>query len=525
MWLLSSTAKEIRDRATHALYWYGRGAPDSLFALTLDSLSINDLYVPERMLAASYGVVMANQLTNSKFSTQLRPYLEGLEAALMGQAATTPVRHWLLRSYVSGTVELARRYHSQSVPLGLDTEDLRFASEPPIESIDSSDERAEALDSALRMDFHNYTIGRLFEDRANYDMTHPGHRDAVAFIRGAIWSHGWSQAGLGQVDGSMPYRLSELEQARTERYGKKYSWIGFHSVAAKLDELGLLPKWDSRFSEVDIDPSFPEQPAPAPEHLSTWAGPTPPADADWIREGTVEVPDSLIRTPRTDDNDGPWLAVRGHLTSQSIAEGRRVYGILLAFLVDQSAETELARILERVDLRASFQRPDTPSDHYTFAGEIPWASHFASANADESAYSGAVGGDGSAVEVETLAHEFAWESYHSLLNRAGGAFVPSRDFSTAFDLRSLPQSFDQVEPNGQLAAKSLSAQREFGGYLLYLREDLVNKYAGDRRIVWIVWGERQLLSYSHRSPRWLTEAIRKRESMWRRVVRGVDLKQ
>ncbi len=58
MWLLTSTVHEMRLKVTQALYWFGCGDPQALFTLALESLSISDPYVPERMLAACYGVVM-----------------------------------------------------------------------------------------------------------------------------------------------------------------------------------------------------------------------------------------------------------------------------------------------------------------------------------------------------------------------------------------------------------------------------------------------------------------------------------
>ncbi len=52
---------ELRDQATRTLYWFGRMNPEALFELTVDSLLVNDPYVCERMLAASYGVAMVLQ--------------------------------------------------------------------------------------------------------------------------------------------------------------------------------------------------------------------------------------------------------------------------------------------------------------------------------------------------------------------------------------------------------------------------------------------------------------------------------
>ena len=62
IWLLTSTDRELRDVATRALYWFGRGNPAALFEESLMALTINDPYVPERMLAASYGVAMARHV-------------------------------------------------------------------------------------------------------------------------------------------------------------------------------------------------------------------------------------------------------------------------------------------------------------------------------------------------------------------------------------------------------------------------------------------------------------------------------
>ena len=59
MWVLTSTKRPLRDKATRALYWYGRRFPQDFFDLVIKSLSIDDPYVSERMLAAAYGTAMA----------------------------------------------------------------------------------------------------------------------------------------------------------------------------------------------------------------------------------------------------------------------------------------------------------------------------------------------------------------------------------------------------------------------------------------------------------------------------------
>jgi hypothetical protein len=119
---------------------------------------------------------------------------------------------------------------------------------------------------------------------------------------------------------------------------------------------------------------------------------------------------------------------------------------------------------------------------------------------------------GSPIEVEILAHRFGWESYHSALNQAGGAYVPSRPFSDRFGLRGIPQTFDQVATDGTTATISLAAPEGSDGKLLYIREDLPVEYAAGRKLVWFLWGERNLHGYLYSRPAWLLKAYRERES-------------
>ena len=126
--------------------------------------------------------------------------------------------------------------------------------------------------------------------------------------------------------------------------------------------------------------------------------------------------------------------------------GRYAWAFISALVVSKKSAPRLVAALE------AGTRPwgarDVPSDYYTFAGEIPWHPNFASLALAEDAYCENVRVGADAVDIEVLAHDYAWESYHSEMNRAGSARVPSRPFSPRFDLRSAPQSFDQFLPDG-----------------------------------------------------------------------------
>jgi hypothetical protein len=164
-----------------------------------------------------------------------------------------------------------------------------------------------------------------------------------------------------------------------------------------------------------------------------------------------------------------------------------------------------------------------PSDHYTFAGEIPWHPSFAWVALAEDAYREHVRTGAQTAELEVLAHDYAWESYHSEMNRAGSARVPSQLFSAHFNLRGVAQSFDQVLPDGSPATITLSGVDGLVGDVVYIREDLLRQYVAERAIVWFAFGERELRPYPASPPEWLADAQRERANAWGTVFTETDL--
>ena len=172
MWLLTSSDHELRDLATRVLYWFGRADPSSLFEECLRSLDINDPYVPERMLAASYGVAMALHvdLADPTFSrTSLPEYARRLYSSVFEKGSPSGTTHALIREYATRTIELASVHNP-----GLFSKDEIARSNPPFADggirdwgeSDSSNADRHAKDSPFRMDFENYTIGSLRTEEA-----------------------------------------------------------------------------------------------------------------------------------------------------------------------------------------------------------------------------------------------------------------------------------------------------------------------------------------------------------------------
>ncbi|MEU1647264.1 NACHT domain-containing protein [Micromonospora zamorensis] len=516
MWTLTTTDRTLRDAATATLYWYGRQAPAGLFTLTSTSLALNDAYISERMTAAAYGVATTRQSHEPAFEAPLRTYLQNLLSALTGPAATAPTYHALTRLYVSSTFAFAHRHYPAAVPAEA-TEPLAFAPGATIAPLRAGDSVRDDADRSLEMDFRNYTLGALFPDRRNYDDTHAGHRDATDHLLGVVHTLGWTTATFEALDRKIrDSRRFERDGRTVERYGKKYGWIGLRTVAGMLADTGsTLHK-----PEVDIDPTFPDVPPPAPVALNTWARQAREDDYDWLCNGTIEVSDEFLTPATLEGAEGPWILFHANLEHKDLATGRSAFGLFNTILVDPA---DLDRMLQWMNTVPSPGRDviDLPGAYYTFAGDIPWHPRFPPREAGEALeeiYGDALRLPNGLLRFERLAHHFTWESYHSEENQAN-AYIPSRLVSDVLNLHSAPEGFNQVDASGSAASRSYASPPGFNGSLLYVRADLARRYAGDRALITFGWGERNIqFTWPDKSKREIQELRRNHYDVWRIIV-------
>ena len=87
------------------------------------------------------------------------------------------------------------------------------------------------------------------------------YQDVRRQIDSRILELGYSSSRFSEIDRAIEKDAWQTERrgtGKTERYGKKYSWIAyFEMYGIRFDE-GALPEYaGERTSDVDIDPSFP----------------------------------------------------------------------------------------------------------------------------------------------------------------------------------------------------------------------------------------------------------------------------
>ena len=264
MWILTSTVRPLRDQATRALYWYGRCFPQEFFKLVMKSFTINDPYVPERMLAATYGIAMAlqNNFEDTSFVTEILPlYAKQLYETMFKIDAPHSTTHILARDYARRTIDIALIHHPDLL-----TEDERERITPPftdggIREWGESENREEGF-PPIQMDFDIYTLDRLIK----YDSQDPDeHKHVKANVYWRMYNLGFTNESFGKIDRAIAeinFRFSIHDDAeKTDRYGKKYSWIAFYELAGFRQDNGLLRDYydDVRVLNADIDPSFPDE--------------------------------------------------------------------------------------------------------------------------------------------------------------------------------------------------------------------------------------------------------------------------
>jgi hypothetical protein len=421
---------------------------------------------------------------------------------------------------------LRPRWHPASLPDGVDAAALVFGGGPVPEALGEGDERRSQVEQTLHMDFSNYTVGGLFEGRANYDMEHVDYVRGLAEVAGRVWELGWRDIGFEDVDREIAderWRRRDGPES-TERYGKKYSWIAYYELAGRLSDAGQArnERWARPRDGVwpDIDPSFPPKAQRLELTMPAWASGGPEDLQVWVAEGEVDVPDELLLCDEVNGVPGPWALVDGYLHHEYAVRATSVFAFLHAVLVDADLHAELIELLQSSEYLGNRLVDHVPETHSLFAGEIPWSPCWEQAAMEQEAsvYEARVGDWATGTPVEVLAHAYDFSAERSTTVEATGDRVPSRRITARFDLREFPRSLHMVELDGSAASLTMAAPEGYEGRLLYVRRDVLGDFAEGRRLVQVAWGERE-----HRfdryfdPPDWLRAIYQEHANLWRRI--------
>jgi len=524
MWVLTSTVHPLRDKATQALYWYGRRMPEQFFDLVLRSLEINDPYIPERMLAATYGVVMAQQydFEDHGFAETILPvYGRKLYGAMFKPSALYSTTHILARDYARRTIEIALMHH----PNLLTPEELgRIA--PPftdggIREWSESEDRnkGEYRDGNCPIEFLDDPMDWLGPKISKYKITTPEYKRAKANRWWRIYDLGYSLECFGDVDKRIVHFnrvISYSEQERfTDHYGKKYCSIALHELAGYRDDLGLLrSEWHEPYERTllaDLDPSFPQLVQEFQVVDRDLLGDRTTPLHEWIENGNNPDISSYFVLEELCGEKGPWVLLDGYIKQDDLEAMRSCVIFPRGMFVQKDDLAKMITFLQKQSLKGRWL-PEIPDDHCTYAGEIPWCDTFPyngqtelEFNKEEMILS--------PVTKEQIVEEpdekcvfktfipvrrNHWDGRHSSVTLSRSVLVLAKEMAEFLDLCAHSQTFDLYETNGKRAAITIRCGEHWHTEhdLIFLRQDLLDQYLQENNLglLWAVWGERQFKS-------------------------------
>lgn len=382
MWILTSTVRPLRDQATRALYWYGRRFPQEFFGLVLKSFTINDPYVFERMLAATYGIAMArqNDFEDNSFITEVLPlYARQLYENMFKPDAPHSTTHILARDYARRTIDIALIHHPDLL-----TDDERERISPPFvdggirewgESEDRNEGEYEKGPAPLQMDFKNYTLRGL----VNYDSNADESERVKANVYWRIYDLGFSLENFGKIDkwiSDENWNRSRYNEhpRKIDRYGKKYSWIAFYELAGFRGDNNLLSDLygDGRIFGGDIDPSFPDEQRKHNLVTADFLGDRGVSAEEWVTKTSPPDLTQYLKVDHLCEQQGSWVLLNGYLSQKDDQVNRDMFSFLQGLIVKSEEVEEIVEILKKQEKIDRSTLPFCPEDGYTYAGEVPW---------------------------------------------------------------------------------------------------------------------------------------------------------
>ena len=538
MWFLASTNREMRDKSTKALYYYGKRFPETFFELVEYSLKINDPYIWQRMLASLYGIVLAkhNDWKSTDFKDKFMPIIaKKLYELIFSENAPHGTTNIIARDYVRRTIQLCLKYHPNILnkkEINNTVPPYKFGGIRDWGEYDYGD-KDYGYDQPIRMDFSNYTIGALVPDGHSYSNP-PEKQQVRRQIYWRIYDLGWESEKFADAEksiGNENYYSSRTEKPKVERYGKKYSWIAFYEIYGYREDKDLVKEeWpDFRASESDLDPSFPLLPENK-AFIEDVLGDREMPLLDWYNnENTLPNLDNHFVVNNLNGSENEWVCLDGFIAQEDKQFNREIFASIRGMVVKEEDYIEFLDLIKNKDFRYD-KIPRVSENYYTYAGEMNTLDDATYSNfrivefqigtkkrivkrgepgyfprflLDEKNNLASQPDERIIDEVQTKKFEilmpvaqYNWESYHSSVNQAGHQYVVSKEISFYLNLIDAPQTFDLYEKNGKLASINLRYRKDYNTnqHFVYFRKDLIDKFLKDNqyKFIWGLWGEKQL---------------------------------
>ena len=184
----------------------------------------------------------------------------------------------------------------------------------------------------IQMDFRDYTLKSL----TKVDDSAPDEYKRVKKnVYWRIYNLGYSSDTFGEIDrelGEENYRKygRSADGRKTERYGKKYSWIAFYELTGFRQDNNLLPDYynNSRTLYTDIDPSFPDEHREYNLVTEDLLGNREVTTQQWVSKTPHPDLTSYLKIDGPCGEKGTWILLNGFLSQKDNQVNRDMFSFL-----------------------------------------------------------------------------------------------------------------------------------------------------------------------------------------------------
>lgn len=429
-WTFTSPNRTLRDHATKALSQLLSEHLSVLPTLISRFAGVNDPYVIERLAVACHGAALCGGTAKPQAVVCAAEELKRVVFAddqppnAIARDAVRGIYEWCLHN---GWVD--EHACKEALP--------PYSSDPPEEppteeqirrdcDIRSQDAESaslsygQLLNSVFGMgDFGIYIIQSALRNFTSHplDKTIPKGDTRVMFD--ATWAQRWVFQRVISL-GWTPMRFADFDlrvnrfMSRTdhkpERFGKKYQWMAFHELIARIaDNFHMMPEYGGKpviyegpwqLSQRDIDPTLPPPRRTLNVDGESVVGKTFVGDGDhwWLPDGPrysdddppasegwgtdqSDVPE-FKQLVRCQDGDGAkWVVLHAWYTwasgrpREQIGHSRRreIWSHIYSWLVRPERRKMVVRYLEQRPLMGRWMPEGASNTDAAYLGELPWA--------------------------------------------------------------------------------------------------------------------------------------------------------
>ncbi len=536
-WFLTSANRTLRDAATKALVCLFESRPSVISEILQKFKEVNDPYVIERIYAAAYGAV-----TRSDDFSSLESLAEKVFKNVFSGETVYP--HILLRDYARGIIEFAL---ANKIPFKGDVKKVRppykseqlpskFPSNEEIDSLYNPDESlsgygkenwgSTAIISSMTTEYGRGTGG--YGDFGRYTFQ-SGLRNFEVDADGLsnyaiqrIFELGYDPKLFTDFDASQG---NDNDGCHKERIGKKYQWIAFYEVLAKVSDHASLQDSSGWRGEKkvafggpwypyvrDIDPTVVIKETKAVQYDQApfeWWFKDHSIHLDmpvkkWL-SSTADIPLGPYIIQVTDQEKNEWLWLESNpvwIEKESLEEDRynsprKKLSLWVTAYIVRNKDKE--KMMEGLRSNVKKDLPQTRSMYSVFSREYYWSKAFKFF--EKPYYTGQKwievydNKNQSCGEVHRTAEYFLWEEeFDCSKNEAIVYYKPTDLIFEGLKLKFAKKEGELVNDSGELICFDPSVYNtSFRGLLV--RKDVIENWlsSADMSIIWSVVGEKIIL--------------------------------